>query len=70
MQVQPGQYELRAEEGKSELQVRQNSRVLATVPIQWTTLPTKAQNSEIVSDGSKVTEVEFAGRTEAAQINQ
>jgi hypothetical protein len=70
MQVQPGQYELKAEEGKSELQVLQKNKVIATVPIQWTKLPTKARASEIVTDGSKVTEVEFEGRIEAAQISQ
>jgi hypothetical protein len=70
MQVQPGQYELRAEEGKSELQVLQKNKVIATVPIQWTKLPAKARSSEIITDGSKVTEVEFGGRAEAAQISQ
>ena len=70
MQVQPGQYELKAEEGKSELQVIAKNKVIATVPIQWTKLPTKARASEIVTDGSKVTEVEFSGSAEAAQISQ
>jgi hypothetical protein len=70
MQIQPGQYELKAEEGKSELQVIAKNKVIATVPIQWTKLPTKARASEIVTDGSKVTEVEFEGRIEAAQISQ
>ena len=70
MQVQPGQYELKAEEGKSELQVIAKNKVIATVPIQWTKLPTKARTSEIITDGSKVTEVEFGGSAEAAQISQ
>ena len=70
MQVQPGQYELKAEEGKSELQVIAKNKVIATVPIQWTKLPTKARTSEIITDGSKVTEVEFGGSAEAAQITQ
>jgi hypothetical protein len=69
-QIKPGDYELKAEEGKSELQVLQKNKVIATVPIQWTKLPTKARASEIVADGTKVTEVEFEGRIEAAQISQ
>ena len=69
-QIKPGQYELKAEEGKSELQVLQKNKVIATVPIQWTKLPTKARASEIATDGSKVTEVEFGGSAEAAQISQ
>jgi hypothetical protein len=69
-QIKPGEYELKAEEGKSELQVLQKNKVIATVPIHWTTLPTKARSSEILTEGNKVTEVEFGGRTEAAQISQ
>ena len=69
-QIKPGDYELKAEEGKSELQVLQKNKVIATVPIQWTKLPAKARSSEIITDGSKVTEVEFGGRAEAAQISQ
>ena len=69
-QIKPGAYELKAEEGKSELQVLQRNKVIATVPIQWTKLPAKSEDSEILTDGTKVTEVEFAGRAEAAQISQ
>lgn len=70
MQVQPGQYELKVEEGKSELQVLQKNKVIATVPVKWTTLPNKAANSEILTDGTKVTEVEFGGKNQAVQISQ
>jgi len=68
-QVKPGQYELRAEEGKSELQLLQHNKVIATVPVHWTTLPTKPRDSQIATDSGKVTQVQFAGRTEAAQID-
>jgi hypothetical protein len=69
-QIKPDDYVLKVEEGKSELQVLQKNKVIATVPIQWTKLPMKARNSEIVTDGSKLTEVEFGGSDEAAQISQ
>jgi hypothetical protein len=68
-QVQPGQYELKVEEGKSELQVLKKNKVIATVPVHWTKLPAKAHDSEILTDGTKVTEVEFGGRNDAVQIN-
>jgi hypothetical protein len=68
-QIQPGQYELRAEAGKSELQVLEKNKVIATVPIHWTTLPSKPRSSEIQTDGSKVTGVEFGGQTAAIQID-
>jgi hypothetical protein len=69
MKVQPGQYELKAEAGKSELQVLQKNKVIATVPIHWTTLTSKPRSSEIQTDGTKVTGVEFGGQTAAIQID-
>ena len=69
-QIQPGDYQLRAEEGKSELQVIGKGKVVATIPCQWIQLPTKAQSSEIVTNGDKVTQVQFGGHTAAIQINQ
>lgn len=69
-QVQPGQYQLRAEEGKTELQVVQKGKVVATIPCQWVQLPSKPSSSEVLIDGGKVTQVQFAGRTGAVQFNQ
>ena len=68
-QVQPGEYELKAEEGKSELQVLKKNKVIATVPAHWTTLPSKPRNSGILTDGGKVTGVQFGGHTEAIQVD-
>jgi hypothetical protein len=69
-QIKPGQYELKAEEGKSELRVLQGSKVIAAIPVHWKTLPTKTKDTQILTDGGKVTEVQFGGRTEAADIDQ
>ena len=69
-QVKPGNYQLRAEEGQSQLQVMQGGKVVATVPCHWTQLPNKAANTEIKVDNNQVTEVDFAGRTESIQFNQ
>lgn len=69
-QVMPGQYQLRAEEGQSNVEVLQNGKVIATVPCNWMQLPTKAENSEVQTDNNKVTQVEFSGRTEAIQFNR
>jgi hypothetical protein len=69
-QVQPGEYELKAEEGESKLTVVQQMKVVATVPIQWTTLPNKSQGTQIIADGSKVTEVHFGGTAASATISQ
>ena len=69
-QIQPGQYELKAEEGKSELQVIAKGKVVATVPCQWSAVKDKAADSQVSTDGDKVTQVQFAGRTSAVQFNQ
>ena len=69
-QLKPGEYVLRAEEGKAELQVLQHNKVIATVPVHWMMLPAKTRDSQVVTDSGKVTEVQFAGRTEAAEVNQ
>jgi hypothetical protein len=69
-QLQPGRYQLRAEEGKSELEVVQKGKVLATIPCQWVELPAKASNSQVLTDADKVAQVQFGGRTAAIQFNQ
>ena len=69
-QIQPGDYQIRAEEGKTDLQVVREGKVVATIPCQWINLPNKAESSEIVTDGDKVTQVQFGGHTAAVQVAQ
>jgi hypothetical protein len=68
-QIQPGQYQLKAEEGKLEVKVMQKNKVVATVPCHWKQLPAKPHDSEIVTDGGKVTEVQFSGSIQAVEID-
>jgi hypothetical protein len=56
-QVKPGSYELRAEEGKSEVQVVQNGKFIATAPCHWTDAPNKVQYSQVTTDNDQVTKV-------------
>jgi hypothetical protein len=69
-QVMPGQYQLRAEEGQSNLEVVHNGKVIASVPCTWMQLPKKAENSEVQTNNNQVTQVEFDGRSEAIQFNR
>jgi hypothetical protein len=69
-QLQRGQYQLRAEEGKSELQVIQKGKVVATIPCQWIQLPAKASYSQVLTDADKVAQVQFGGRIAAIEFNQ
>jgi len=67
-QIQPGDYTLRAQESGKLLEVLHAGKVVAQVPCHWVELPKKAANTEVSTNNNKVTEVEFAGRTEALQI--
>jgi hypothetical protein len=69
-QVMPGNYQLRAEEGQSNLEVIHDGKVVATVPCSWMQLPSKAEYSEVQSNANQVTQVQFSGRTEAIQFNR
>jgi hypothetical protein len=69
-QIQPGKYQLKAEEGKSELTIMSKGKIIATIPCHWMELPTKADTSSVATDGDKVTQVEFGGRTSAIQFTQ
>lgn len=66
--LQPGHYRLKAKEGQSPLTILQNGKVIATVPCHWVKLPSKAHNSEILSNKNQVTRVEFQGREEAVKV--
>ena len=65
-----GNYQLRAEEGQSNLEIIHDGKVVATVPCSWMQLPSKAEYSEVQSNANQVTQVQFSGRTEAIQFNR
>lgn len=70
MQVTPGEYQIKAEEGQSQLSVMSKGKVVAQVPCKWTNLPGKAEYSEVVIDSNKVTQVKFSGRNQAIDLSQ
>lgn len=67
-QIQPGDYTLRAQESGKMLEVLHEGKVVAQVPCHWIELPKKADNTEVSTNDNKVTQIQFAGRTEAIQI--
>lgn len=67
-ELQPGNYTFQVKEAQNQLDVIKDGKVIATVPCQWIQLPKKAVGSEIQSDENRVTEIDFAGRTEAVKI--
>ena len=66
--LKPGAYELSADPAKKELQILVNGKVMATVQGEWVKLPSKPQYSTVVSDGNKVTQVQFSGTDQAFQV--
>jgi hypothetical protein len=66
-QLKAGTYDLMADDAKKELNILQNGKAIATVQGQWVKLPQKAQYSTVVSDGDKITQVQFSGSDQAFQ---
>ena len=67
-QLQPGSYELTADDSKMELTIMKKGKVVATVPGQWIKIPQKAKTSTVDSDGDKVTQVQFSGTDQVFQV--
>jgi hypothetical protein len=66
-QLKPGSYELTADEATKDINIMQKGKIIATVPGQWVKIPQKAQDSAFVSDGDKITQVQFSGSDQAFQ---
>lgn len=62
----PGSYTLNASDTTNKVVVKKDGTTIATVPCKWIQLPQKADRSEVLSNNSKLTELKFAGKTEAA----
>jgi hypothetical protein len=56
-----------ADDTKTELNIVQKGKVIATVPGKWTKLPQKASNSTFITAGDQITEVQFSGSDQAFQ---
>lgn len=67
-QIKPGDYQLEAHENQNTLDIMRNGKVVAQVPCHWTQLPMKAPNTEVDLNNNQIVRVEFAGNTEAVQV--
>jgi hypothetical protein len=65
-QLKPGEYQLTADDAKTELHVLQNGKVVATVQGQWIKIQ-RPQDSTVLSDGDRITQVQFGGSDQAFQ---
>jgi hypothetical protein len=67
-QLQPGQYQLRAEDGATQVTVLRHGKVVVEVPCHWVQLQNKPQSSEVNFSSNRIIEVDFGGDTQAAQF--
>ena len=67
-QLKAGDYQLKVEDNGTQLQVTQEGKVVARVPVQWIQLPNKPNDTEVLLKNNQVVEVEFGGETQAVQI--
>lgn len=67
-QLSPGSYQLRAKDNGTQVDVLRAGKVVAEVPCHWVQLDKKADQSEVLLDSNRVTELDFSGSTEAARF--
>jgi hypothetical protein len=66
-EIKPGDYTVSATE--SELTISRYGKVVAQAPVQWKDEATKPRYSTIVTDGNKIKEVHFGGKTKYVEIS-
>jgi len=67
-QLKAGDYQLKVEDNAANLQVTHYGKVVAKVPVHWIQLPNKPDATEVDLTKNQIVEVEFAGRTQAVQV--
>lgn len=67
-QLQPGDYQLRVQEGGNQVSVVRQGKVIAEVPCHWVQLQSKPNQSQVLFTSNQITEVDFGGDTQAAQF--
>jgi hypothetical protein len=67
-QLNSGTYEFAADDTKTELNILQKGKIIATVQGQWVKIPQKALFGGIDSKDDKITRVQFSGSDQAFQL--
>ena len=65
-ELKPGDYEVSATD--TLVTISQNHKVLVEAPIEWKNETGKSQFTTFVTDGNKVTELHFSGKTQFASL--
>lgn len=67
-QLKAGEYQLKVENNSDHLQVTQDGKVITQVPVKWVQLNNRASQTEVDISSNQIVEVDFAGKTQAVQI--
>src|SRR5450631_2315133 len=65
--IAPGDYKVSVTE--TQLTMSKNGKVVAQVPVQWKDETSKPHYSTVVTDGSKITEFHFGGKTRFVAVS-
>ena len=65
-ELKPGDYAVSADE--THVTISMNGKVVAESPVQWKDETSKARYSSFVSEGNKITEIHFGGKTRFVTI--
>jgi hypothetical protein len=65
-ELKAGDYSVSADE--TQVKIYLHGKEVATAPVQWKDEPSKARYSAFVTNGNKVTEIHFGGKTKYVTI--
>jgi len=65
--IEPGDYKVSVTE--TQLTMTKGGKVVAQVPVQWKDETSKPHYSAIVTDGNKITEFHFSGKTRFVTVS-
>jgi hypothetical protein len=68
-QLKPGDYTLQAVDGQNEVDILQHGKMIGKATCHWIQLPAKSQTSQVLTDSGKVTQINFEGDLQAAQLD-
>lgn len=67
--LKPGQYRLIANLSAGQVRVERKGKVIGTFAGKPVTLQTKSEETAIVFNGRRISEIQFTGKTEALKLN-
>ena len=64
-----GEYEVKADEDKTDLTLTKDGKVVADAPGHWVKMAKKADDDQVQYSANRLVEVDFGGSAEAFQLN-